>query len=193
MRFEDLIQRVHEREHALELQRSHTRTRWQGLRTSWREGWTPTRIVLGGLLSGFLMGRAQPARRMVGLPASRWVQIGTSLWSLAASFKAKDAATTAEAAADEAGVAADIAADTAIGTGAAAGVAAAGAADIARAAGARATAGTSGAAGIAGAGAAHAASPASERPSVSDARRRADPQWQTEPRPAEAATELSER
>ncbi|MGY1411193.1 hypothetical protein ACW5EG_16670 [Luteimonas sp. A611] len=172
MRFDDLVQRVHDTERALELQRSHTRNRWRGLRTSWREGWTPTRIVLAGLLSGFLVGRVQPVRKVVGLPASRWVQIGTSLWTLAASFKAKDAATTAEAAAGEAGVAAHVAADTAIGTGAAV---AAGTADIARAASV----------------AAQSASPV--RPSASDSRRRADPQWQTEPRPAEAATELSER
>ena len=178
MRFDDLVQRVHDTEHALELQRTHTGHSWRGLRTSWREGWTPTRIVLAGLLSGFLVGRVQPVRKVVGLPASRWVQIGTSLWSLAASFKAKDAATTAEAAAGEAGVAAHVAADTAIGNGAAA---AAGTADIARAATA------------AGQNPAPPASPAPARPSAADARRRADPQWQTEPRPAEAATELSER
>lgn len=172
MRFEELVQRVHDTEHALELQRSHTRETWRGLRTSWREGWTPTRIMLAGVLSGFLVGRAQPVRKVVGLPASRWVQIGTSLWSLAASFKAKDAARTAEHAADDAGVAADIATDTATGTDATA-------------------AGMARAAGVAGHGPAPAASPG--RPSAPDARRRADPQWQTEPRPAEAATELSER
>jgi len=190
MRFDDLVQRVHDSEHALELQRSHTRTTWQGLRTSWREGWTPPRIVLAGLLGGFLVGRAQPVRKVVGLPASRWVQIGTSLWSLAASFKAKDAATTAEAAADEAGVAADVAADTASvaavsnGAGVAAGATSAAVA-----------ADTSGVARAAGAAAQGSMSPGSPtaRPSATDARRRADPQWQTEPRPAEAATELSER
>ena len=91
MRFDELVQRVHDTEHALVLQRLHTGNKWRGLRTSWREGWTPTRIVLGGLLSGFLVGRVQPVRKVVGLPASRWVQIGTSLWSLAASVKAKDA------------------------------------------------------------------------------------------------------
>lgn len=178
MRFDDLVQRVHDSEHALELQHAHARTSWRGLRTSWREGWTPTRIVLAGLLGGFLVGRAQPVRKVVGLPASRWVQIGTSLWTLAASFKAKDAATTAEAAADDAGVAADVAADTASDAGVAVGAAVAGVADVAHAA-----------TGGAGPG----VMPADGRPSVSDARRRADPQWQTEPRPAEAATELSER
>ena len=173
MRFDELVQRVQDTEHALELQHAQARTSWRGLRTSWREGWTPTRIMMGGLLSGFLVGRARPMRKVVGLPASRWVQIGTSLWSLAASFKAKDAANTAEHAADDAGVAADIATDTATGTGAAA----AGVAGMAPAAGV--------------AGPAPVASPG--RPSAPDARRRADPQWQTEPRPAEAATELSER
>src|SRR5690606_5245355 len=60
MRFDELVQRVQDTEHALELQHAQARTSWRGLRTSWREGWTPTRIMMGGLLSGFLVGRARP-------------------------------------------------------------------------------------------------------------------------------------
>ncbi|MGJ4803662.1 hypothetical protein [Luteimonas sp. SDU82] len=175
MRFDDLVQRVREREASLEQRHAHARASWQGLRSSWREGWTPTRIVLAGLLTGFATGRVRPVRRVAGLPASRLVQIGTSLWSLAASFKAKDAARTAEVAAGDAGVAAEVAADTA-------GVAASA---------------TAGGAPEAAAAAAHAqaaaATIAAHRPGVSEARRRADPQWESAPRPAEAATELSER
>lgn len=166
MAFDDLIQRVHERELALEQRHAHARASWRGLRNKWREGWSPTRIVLGGMLSGFLVGWARPMRKVTGLPASRWVQIGTSLWTLVASSKAKHAASTAEAAAGTAGVAAQTAAGTA-----------------------EAAAATTN-----GAAAASGASPVPPpRPPPAEARRRADPQWEREPRPAEAATEISER
>ena len=110
MRFDDLVQRVHDTEHALELQRTHTGHSWRGLRTSWREGWTPTRIVLAGLLSGFVVGRVKPWGKVVGLPASRWVQIVTSLgaWRL---VQGKDA-NTADTPRTTPGVLRNIATDT---------------------------------------------------------------------------------
>jgi len=172
MRFKDLVQRVEDNERLLELQRSHAGASWRGLRSSWREGWTPTRILLAGLLSGFLVGRARPVRRIAGLPSTRWVQIATSLWSLGASFRAKDAANTAEAAADDAAVASEVAADTAEAAATGTGPRAASTADLASGA---------------------VASAPGHPPGVPEAPRRVDPQWDSEPRPAEAATELSER
>lgn len=174
MGFQDLVQRVRERELALEQRHAEASASWQGLRGRWRAGWTPTRIVLGGLLGGFVIGWARPVRRVTGLPASRWVQIATSLWSMTASFRAKEAATHAEAAAGEAGVAAEVAAETADVAAAATGVP--GTAHVAPASGAEPTA---------------AAAPA--RPLPSDAPRRVEAGWETAPRPAEAATEVSER
>ena len=176
MAFDDLVRQVRERELALEQRHADTRASWRGLRGAWREGWTPTRIVLAGMVGGFLVGRARPMRKVAGLPASRWVQIGTSLWSLTASFRAKQAANTAEEAADEAGVAAVVAADTA---------------EVAASEVAASATGTQPAPGTVGAAAVGATD--APRPGVSDARRRADPQWDSAPRPAEAATELSER
>lgn len=174
MGFHDLVQRVRERELALEQRHAQASASWQGLRGRWREGWTPTRIVLGGLLGGFVIGWARPVRRVTGLPASRWVQIATSLWSMTASFRAKEAATHAEAAAGEAGAVAETAAETAEVAATATGVADTAAAPAAPAAEAGAPV-------------------APARPLPSDARRRVDTGWDTEPRPAEAATELSER
>ncbi len=176
MAFDDLLRQVRDRDLALEQRHAHARASWRGLRSTWREGWTPTRIVLAGLVGGFLVGRARPMRKVTGLPASRWVQIGTSLWSLTASFRAKQAADTAEVAADEAGVAAEVAADTAEEA----------ATEVAAATGAHPD--PAPLAGGAAPGIADAV-----RPGVSDARRRVDAQWDTAPRPAEAATEVSER
>lgn len=168
MGFHDLLRRVEDDERALELRRAQTRASWHGLRGSWRKGWTPTRIVLLGLAAGLVIGRARPARALSGMSAARWVQMGTSLWSLGASLRAKDAATSAEVAADEAAVASEIAAGTTAGV----------------------------AAKVEAAVDEHrpfVPSAAGYPPGVPEARRRADPQWESAPRPAEAATELSEQ
>lgn len=168
MGFHDLVRRVEDSERALELRRAQAKASWHGLRGSWSKGWTPTRIVLLGLAAGLLVGRARPARALAGLSAARWVQMGTSLWSLGASLRAKDAASSAEHAAGEAAVASSVAAGNTAEV----------AARVEAASDTRPH---------------HFVPATGYPPGVPEAPRRADPQWDSAPRPAEAATELSEQ
>ena len=139
-----------------------------------RQAITPGRIVVAGLLGGFLVGRANPVRAVRAVSATKWVQLASSLSTLFASLKAATAAQTAEAAAEEAGDAAETAEAVAEDTGVATGVVAAPARPAA------------------GSVAAPAADPATPRPAA-DGPRRPDTRFEQEPRPAEAATEVSER
>lgn len=100
MSFDALIQKVKQAEIALETSERRTAARWKELKLVWKEGWTPARIVIAGLASGFLVGRAKPLR----LAGSGGVlNLVTALSGLMASG-------SAQAAADEAGHAADAAA-----------------------------------------------------------------------------------
>ncbi|KRG71554.1 hypothetical protein [Pseudoxanthomonas dokdonensis] len=99
MKFESLQRRVRRAEHILEGRIEQTRTSSQSLRSAWREGWTPGRIVLAGLVSGFLTGRAEPLRSLTG---ARWLQMITSVSGMLASLQAAASAEQAETASDEA-------------------------------------------------------------------------------------------
>ena len=65
MRFEKLLQHVQRAEQRVELRATHAQLQWATLKQTWREGWTPGRIVIAGLVSGFLAGRAEPLRAIV--------------------------------------------------------------------------------------------------------------------------------
>jgi hypothetical protein len=119
MSFDALLQKVKQAETALEAQERRAAADWRQLKGSWRELWTPGRIVIAGLVSGFLVGRAEPFKRAAGGGA---LQLLSALSGLFASG-------SAQAAAGEAGHAADNAQQTA----AAAGVPAAAAAQAATA------------------------------------------------------------
>lgn len=99
MRFEHLLQRVQRAEQRVELRATHTHVQWHGLTQAWREGWTPARIVIAGLVSGFLVGRAEPLRSLTG---ARWMQMFSAVSSLLATAQAATAAEQAEHAADAA-------------------------------------------------------------------------------------------
>ena len=99
MSFEDLIQKVKQAEAALETSERRTASRWKELKIVWKEGWTPARIVIAGLASGFLVGRAKPLKLASG---GGVLNLVTALSGLLASGNA-------QAAADEAGQAADAA------------------------------------------------------------------------------------
>lgn len=99
MSFEDLIQKVKQAEAALETSERHTASRWKELKIVWKEGWTPARIVIAGLATGFLVGRAKPLKLASG---GGVLNLVTALSGLLASGNA-------QAAADEAGQAADAA------------------------------------------------------------------------------------
>lgn len=126
MNFEQLKRRVDRAEQVVEGRILQTTAARYSLQARWREAWTPTRIVIVGLLTGFVSGKAQPERalRQVGKFANpRMMQLITSLSGLVASLQtayaaatAKDAADTADDAADDAATTARHAAATAAGT-----------------------------------------------------------------------------
>ena len=62
MSFDALISKVQQAEQALEASERRTSRQWQQVKDTWRESWTPGRIVIAGLASGFLVGRAKPLR-----------------------------------------------------------------------------------------------------------------------------------
>ena len=99
MSFENLIQKVKQAETALEASERRTASRWKQLKLVWKENWTPGRIVIAGLASGFLVGHATPLK----LAGSGGVlNLVTALSGLMASG-------SAQAAADQAGEAANAA------------------------------------------------------------------------------------
>ena len=99
MRFEKLLQHVQRAEQRVELRANHAQLQWATLKQAWRAGWTPGRIVIAGLVSGFLAGRTEPLRAMNG---ARWMQMFTAVSSFLATAQAAAAAETAEQAADTA-------------------------------------------------------------------------------------------
>ncbi len=99
MRFEQLQQHVARAEKRVELRSAQSSLYWTILKDSWREGWTPARIVIAGVVSGFLVGRAEPLRSLTG---ARWMQMFTAVSSFLATAQAATAAETAEQAADTA-------------------------------------------------------------------------------------------
>ena len=62
MSFDALITKVQQAEQALEARERAASTQWRQVKATWRESWTPGRIVIAGLASGFLVGRAQPLK-----------------------------------------------------------------------------------------------------------------------------------
>ena len=167
MKFEAIRRRVERSEQLVEGRLLQTGERARALKSTWRESWTPTRIILGGLAAGFLVGRADPTRALKQLGAGgRWLQLVGALSGLLASLQSSLAAATADEASDHAEQAADEAGDAAS--------AAQQAADDD----------------------APDATPAeddADEPQPRSDRRRPDPTWETRPAPAEAATEISER
>lgn len=165
MRFERLRDEVARAERRVEARVLRAQVNWGVLGTAWRQAWTPGRILMVGLGGGFLFARARPLDKLGGVPTTRLIQLASSLAGLIASLRAQGAAETAQSAAADAETAAEETAGTVeAATGAAPGPSPA---------------------------AESAAEPAPA--SVSDARRRPETPWTGEPRPAEAATELSER
>lgn len=101
--FEALIEKVTQAEQALESSERVAASRWHAFKGTWRASWTPGRIVVAGLASGFLVGRAKPMR-VAGsggvlnlVTALAGIFAGTG--AQAAAKEAEDAATAAEGAA----------------------------------------------------------------------------------------------
>lgn len=104
MSFEKLLKKVEQAEDALEAQERRTAADWRQLKRSWKASWTPGRIVLAGLASGFLVGRLEPGKAMAS---------GGGVLRMLASLTALMASGQAQAAAGEAEEAAETAEDTA--------------------------------------------------------------------------------
>ena len=106
MSFNALITKVTQAEQALESRERLTMARWDQLKTTWRDSWTPGRIVIAGLASGYLVGRARPLR-LAG--SGGLLNLMTALSGIFASSGAQVAAEQAEQAADAAHGAAAVA------------------------------------------------------------------------------------
>lgn len=97
MSFDKLIAKVKQAEDALEAQERRVAADVRQLKASWLAGWTPARIVIAGLASGFLIGRTEPLRAVA--KGSGAMQLITMLSGLFAGGSAHAAASDAEHAA----------------------------------------------------------------------------------------------
>lgn len=95
--FDALIQKVQQAEVVLEARERETAADWRQLKATWRTAWTPGRIVIAGLVCGFLVGRTKPLRNVSGGGA---LQMLSALSGLLASSHAKVAADEAQDSAD---------------------------------------------------------------------------------------------
>lgn len=113
MSFDALLEKVKQAESALEAQERQAAANWRQLKASWKSGWTPARIVLAGLLSGFAVGKFEPVKRAVRSGGA--LQLVSALAGLFAGGSAQAAAGEAAHAADTAQqTAAAVAPDAAI-------------------------------------------------------------------------------
>lgn len=179
MSFAHLKRRVERSEALVEGRVQQANESQARLKREWLAAWTPLRIVAAGLGAGLVTGRLHPEQAIskigkVAGPGS--IQLLTSTIGLVGSLQAAMAAMTTSSAVKSASDTADEAAQEAAQT-------ADHAADQAGAsAGAQAPS-----AGAANATQARAATPGAGTPRPRDQR------WDTQPSPAEAATEVSER
>ena len=98
MGFSKLIDKVTQAEQALEARERYVGAEWRQLKSAWRDAWTPGRIVVAGLASGFLVGRARTA----GLMGGGTMQVFNAISGLIASGSAQVAASGADDAARQA-------------------------------------------------------------------------------------------
>lgn len=112
MNYEQLKRRVERAERLVEGRSLQTSEHWSALKVSWREGWTPARIVAAGLVSGFISGRAEPFRALTSARLLQMVSAVSGLFASAQAAFAADQAEQAAASAEE--VATDQAAETAV-------------------------------------------------------------------------------
>jgi hypothetical protein len=100
MGFKQLITKVQQAESALEEKERHASAQWDTIKSEWLAAWTPGRIVIAGLASGFVVGRTQPLKSAAR--SGQVMQLITMLSGLFAGGSAKVAADQAEHAADTA-------------------------------------------------------------------------------------------
>ena len=171
MSFSHLKRRVERGEALLEGRVQQADESQARLKREWHEAWTPLRIVVAGLASGLVTGRMHPEKAIgkIGKVAGPGtIQLVTSAIGLVGSLQAAMAAMSASGAAENA---ADTAEETAPTPGQAGGQA-------------------SGPPGSPTAAEAARPAPAAR---MAEPPRRTDERWDSQPSPAEAATDVSER
>jgi len=98
--FDALIEKVRQAEVALEAKERQTSADWRQVKSSWRAMWTPGRIVIAGLVSGFIVGRAEPFKKAAGGGTLQLISALSSLFAggsaQAAASEASDAKQAAE-------------------------------------------------------------------------------------------------
>lgn len=104
MGFKQLQTKVQQAEAALEVRERRVAADWSQLKATWTSAWTPGRVVIAGLVAGFVVGRAQPVRAVAR--SGQFMQLVSMLSGLFAGG-------SAQVAAQEAGHAADTAEDVA--------------------------------------------------------------------------------
>lgn len=100
MSFGPLIEKVKQAETALETSERQTVVAWRQFKATWMAGWTPGRIVVAGFVSGFVVGKAEPVRRVAR--GGGTLQLLSALAGLFAGGSAQAAAGEAEQAAKSA-------------------------------------------------------------------------------------------
>ena len=113
MSFDKLLRKVEQAEMALEARERQYSADMRQLKRSWRLTWSPGRIVVAGLLTGFLSGRGQ-SRGGGSSDGVGILRVISLVSTMMASQNAKQASTEAEHAAD---AATDMAATQAPGAG----------------------------------------------------------------------------
>lgn len=103
--FNQLIQKVEQAEAALEAQERVVAADWRQLRASWKAGWTPGRVVIAGLVSGFVVGRVEPMKSVA--KGGTIMQMITAVSGLFASATAQDAASHVDHVASDVGQVSD--------------------------------------------------------------------------------------
>lgn len=120
MSFEALVDKVRQAETALEAKERQAAADWRQLKASWIASWTPGRIVVAGLATGFAVGKLEPVKKAAS--GSGALQLLSAVAGLFAGGSAQAAAGQAEHAADTAQqTAAAVAPDSAAGVATAAG------------------------------------------------------------------------
>ena len=94
MGFKQLLTKVQQAEAALETRERRVADDWRRLKEAWKAAWTPGRVIIAGLVGGFLVGRAQPLR--AAARSGQFMQLVTMLSGLFAGGSAQVAADEAE-------------------------------------------------------------------------------------------------
>lgn len=194
MNFEGLKNRVDRAETLAEGRVIQTTDRYRALRVSWREAWTPPRIMIAGFVMGFATGHLEPTKVVAKLGkfgGPKSLQMLSALSGLFTSIQATVAAATAGKAAETADEAAQSADDATSATSSSAKTDTRSAASAGAAAAMQATAGATRSQAHTRQTPVAPAAPQADAVPRSD-RSRPDPVLAEQPRPAEASTELSE-